>query len=91
MNPCRRKCWTCGNIADHLDDITPHVCCSKCGSQDTRLLKTQPVLRDPSPRQLRSACLSFRHDYGLLSDTDKAHVEFIAVEWLRAWQKEGLI
>lgn len=37
--PCTRKCWNCGNVAEHADNITPDVCCQKCGSQDTRLVK----------------------------------------------------
>ena len=37
--PCKRRCWSCGNVADHADNITPDVCCKLCGSQDTRLVK----------------------------------------------------
>jgi ribosomal protein S27E len=36
-----RKCWDCGNIAVHQDNIVPEVNCKKCGSQDTRRLKTK--------------------------------------------------
>lgn len=39
MNPCKRKCHNCSNVADHEDSITPHVRCKLCGSQDTRLVK----------------------------------------------------
>jgi hypothetical protein len=35
-----RKCRDCGNVAYHADNITPHVLCKKCGSQDTRKVKT---------------------------------------------------
>ena len=35
-----RKCWSCGSIAIHEDNITPEVCCKKCGSQDTRSLRS---------------------------------------------------
>ena len=31
------------------------------------------------------ACMSFRHDYGLLSDSEKASTIFQAMEWLKAW------
>lgn len=34
-----RKCWDCGNIAEHEDNVVPHVLCKSCGSQDTRLIK----------------------------------------------------
>ncbi len=42
MTPCKRKCWQCGNIAMHEDNIVPHVNCKKCGSQDTRLIREKP-------------------------------------------------
>jgi len=42
VTPCKRKCWDCGNVADHEGNITPHVNCKKCGSQDTRLVKPKP-------------------------------------------------
>lgn len=35
----QRKCWDCGNIAEHQDSVIPHVLCKNCGSQDTRLIK----------------------------------------------------
>lgn len=44
----QRKCWDCGNIAEHLDNITPEVLCKICGSQDTRLIKetqSEPQLK----------------------------------------------
>lgn len=51
----------------------------------------QTVLRDPTPHQIHSACLSYRHDFGLMSTQNKSKLEGIAIEWLRAWQKEGVI
>lgn len=36
MKAHERKCWDCGNIAVHEDNVTPWVCCSMCGSRDTR-------------------------------------------------------
>ena len=44
----------------------------------------------PTPKQLESACLSFRHDYGLLDEEERKMVRFQAMEWLTAWQKEGM-
>ncbi|MGB3042512.1 MAG: hypothetical protein WBB98_04940 [Xanthobacteraceae bacterium] len=44
---------------------------------------------EPADAQINSACLSFRHDYGLLDDHDRERLRFVAIEWLRAWQKEG--
>jgi len=40
-NCCWRKCWGCGKIQIHQDDIVPGVLCRFCGSQDTRLLKEE--------------------------------------------------
>lgn len=40
-----------------------------------------------SQAQLHSACLSFRHDFGLLDEGEKATVMFQAREWLTAWRK----
>jgi DNA-directed RNA polymerase subunit RPC12/RpoP len=37
--PHQRKCHDCGNVAEHQDNVVPHVLCKKCGSQDTRLVK----------------------------------------------------
>jgi hypothetical protein len=44
----------------------------------------------PTPQQISSACLSFRHDFGLLSPEEKNRVRFEATEWLHAWLKEGI-
>jgi hypothetical protein len=37
MTVHQRKCFDCGNIAEHTDNIVPAVLCKVCGSQDTRL------------------------------------------------------
>jgi hypothetical protein len=44
---------------------------------------------EPTEAQVRSACLSYRHDFGLLTVAEAAIVKSEAREWLRAWQKEG--
>ena len=43
---------------------------------------------DPTEKQIWSACLSFRHDLGLMEYREKESLRFQAIEWLRAWQKE---
>lgn len=56
----------------------------------TGLVPDEAAIRaEPTDAQINSACLSFRHDYGLLDDHDRERLRFVAVEWLRAWQKEG--
>jgi hypothetical protein len=44
----------------------------------------------PTEAQINSACMSYRHDYGLLTGDERKMVRFQALEWLRAWQKEGI-
>lgn len=39
-------------------------------------------------KQVVSACFSYRHDYGLLDDKAKGHLEFQCREWWRALRKE---
>lgn len=42
---------------------------------------------DISDSELRDACLSHRHDYGLMLLEERRDLEFQAMEWLRAWDK----
>ena len=46
-----RKCWGCGNVAEHEDNIVPHVLCKSCGSQDTRPTKKIPAKVDHIPHE----------------------------------------
>lgn len=48
MSKQQRKCWDCGNVAMHADNIVPWVLCTKCGSQDTRLVR-KPELPPTHP------------------------------------------
>jgi len=52
-----RRCWDCGNVAEHEDSIVPHVLCKKCGSQDTRLTRTEE--RDRDLKQLNEQLCGF--------------------------------
>lgn len=42
----------------------------------------------PNGAQVNSACLTYRHDFGLLDVEIKDKLRFEAVEWLHAWRKE---
>ncbi len=42
----------------------------------------------PTPAQIDSACLSFRHDFGLLSKEQQDTLRLEAKYWLEAWDKE---
>jgi len=52
------------------------------------LTAVAPGVRVPTDAQVNSACLSYRHDFGLLPDEQRKTVMFQAREWLHAWQKE---
>ena len=45
----------------------------------------------PTDAQINSACLSYRHDFGLRDKRDQDNLRFQANEWLIAWQKEARI
>lgn len=40
---------------------------------------------EPSHADLYNACMSYRHDFGLLSFDEQARVRDQALYWLRAW------
>lgn len=42
----------------------------------------------PTDAEINSACFSYRHDYGLLSEDEKKRIRFQAKEWLHVWRKE---
>jgi hypothetical protein len=47
--PHYRRCHECRAISLHSDNVTPEVCCKKCGSQDTRAFKDLPPLWGKGP------------------------------------------
>lgn len=49
----------------------------------------EPATVEPTQAQVRSACLSFRHDFGLMTIAEAAILKSQARDWLQAWQKEG--
>ena len=48
----------------------------------------QPVVPAFTEAQIASACLSYRHDFGLLGETDRKSMMWIARQWERAFAKE---
>jgi hypothetical protein len=38
-----RKCYECGAVAEHFDNVAPEVCCKTCGSQNTNRVSKPPV------------------------------------------------
>ena len=65
-----RKCWGCGNIAEHLDSVVPHVLCKQCGSQDTRRIKTR-VIQVSDIDKLREALRQIRE---IVDDKNYSHM-----------------
>lgn len=39
----KRRCHNCGRVEYRADNIAPYAKCSKCGSQDTRLIRPRPA------------------------------------------------
>jgi hypothetical protein len=73
--------WAAAEIERLRAALTP--------SQQSGAGEVEPVAWRPTDEQVQSACLSYRHDFGLLTVADAAIVKSEAREWLRAWQKEG--
>lgn len=48
-------------------------------------LSTTPQTQEE--KVLDSVCLSFRHDFGLLTEEEQNQIRFQAKEWLYAWRK----
>lgn len=51
-------------------------------------VSAQGVRVKPTEAQVASACLSYRHDFGLLDGLERTLVMQQARDWLHAWQKE---
>ena len=49
----------------------------------------RPLVWEPTDAQVASACMSYRHDFGLMGAEERKLQMFKAREWLRAWQKES--
>ena len=41
---------------------------------------------EPTTADVYDACMSYRHDFGLMSDEERVKLAFEAKEWLRAWR-----
>ena len=50
-----------------------------------KVRSTSLLAFDPSHSDLYNACLSYRHDFGLLSFDEQTRVRDEALYWLRAW------
>ena len=48
----------------------------------------KPTLCEVTDRMINSACMSYRHDFGLLTEEEQNRMRIEAKEWLRVWKKE---
>lgn len=51
---------------------------------------SMPVVFIPTLPQTHSACLSYRHDYGILDEQARESLRETALDWWEAWNKEGV-
>lgn len=56
----------------------------------TEAAPSEPVAWIVTDAQVNSACMSYRHDFGLMSPDKREKLRFEAREWLHAWLKEGI-
>lgn len=61
----------------------------KIRAEHARILEDMRM-NEPTPQQVEAACLSFRHDYGIMTEKERYYLQCEAVYWLRAWQSAGV-
>ena len=89
------ECVNCGatgplvNYADH--NIAINDALVDAWNRRADLAQPAQVRVKPTDAQINSACLSYRHDFGLMTKRDQDNLRFQANEWLIAWQKEARI
>ena len=64
-----------------------HFCSKKC-VKEFFFLKEVKFIHDlePTEEQVAKACLSFRHDFGIMPSLEAEKITFQAREWLSIWQ-----
>lgn len=83
----------CHACADEVEDPEVDTITLVCDGEDV----TPAEAPDPDPcralrgevtdAQINDACLSFRHDFGLLPPEEQLELRVIAKSWLEAWGK----
>lgn len=46
------------------------------------------TLWEPTDAEIASACMSYRHDFGILEEAQREAIKRTAREWLRVWKRE---
>lgn len=75
----------------HLHGEYAYDCIDFTEGEEPQNLPTanvKPTLSEVTDRMINSACLSYRHDFGLLTEEEQNRMRIEAKEWLRAWKKE---
>jgi len=91
-----------GECADQLeaDGVTIATITAECDAAQAEIARLTAALATaredgmrevkeikPTQAQIDDACLSYRHDYGLMTPANRALMRFEATEWLLAWGK----
>lgn len=69
---------TAAKVPDGFMDTAEELCTNKT---------TTPFSAHPTSEQIASACLSFRHDYGLMDDAERKQLESTCALWWEAIAK----
>ena len=72
----------CLNLVRQIDEAYAKGAEIEANEEPANLLK-----RQPSGKEIDSACMYMRHDYGLMSLVDRDRLRYEATEWLKAWSK----
>ena len=72
----------CLNLVRQIDEAYAKRAEIEANENPADLLK-----RPPSGKEIDSACMYMRHDYGLMSLMERDKLRYEATEWLKAWAK----
>jgi hypothetical protein len=68
----------------NINDLVDLIIILRTDNTDVSFF-TDVAINQPT---LFNVCMNYRHDFGLLSDTEKERYKDIAVAWKNAWDKE---
>lgn len=65
----------------------PEECTDSRSAQDRRSACDGLLSAEPTRAQVFDACLSYRHDFGIMDKEKAMSLQYEAMEWLRCWRK----
>lgn len=85
----RYNCPKCKSENTFICNNTGHCCdcCYKGNAKEFDKIRVK-LPAELTDKQALSICLSYRHDFGLLPETDKESHIWVCKEWYRAIRKE---